>query len=486
MDEKKSGICRVCLATVKKKSMSLFQEYKNYSIFNHINAIANIQIREDDGLPDKICSGCLLDLETAINFKQKCESSNLILQTSTLASSADSAVEVDVNIVKKEEPDLYSEIAFLNDDTYFDTDFNDIDKKPEKSILTKVDLGIRKSRSIDLHLQCDDCGGFFKSKCKLRVHWKQVHLKEMLRCLNCKRSFKSIRAFKRHQNEKSKSCLAASNFRIEGEGKSRMFYCKECEYKSLRMKDMITHWVIHTGDRPFECEVCQRTFTQQSSLQAHKESSHKDFKVEITCHFCGKLIKGRSRIYRHLKIHTDKGLPCPICQKTLKNRHSLTQHMQRHSGVKSYTCEKCASTFYTSAELSNHKRMVHNKGKYWYKCDRCDYKALRNETLKKHKAKHTDSNLPCTVCGMFFESTQKLILHQRRHFDEKKYQCPHCEVKFFRRDSVGKHVRAKHRITMAINHRTVGFTVKEESLDKKFANKYDEIVEVEVSPANGN
>lgn len=479
-EEKKGGVCRVCLSTVKKKSMSLFQKYKDSLVFNHINAIANVEISEGDGLPDKICSHCLLELETTIHFKQKCESSNIILQTTILNPPEND--DIDVKLIKKEEPP--EDIEFFDDaGNFFDsTLFEDEDKKlKSEQDLNQVELGLRKSRAIDLQLQCDDCGGFFKSKCKLRVHWKKVHLKQALFCLICKRRFKSYKAFNRHQQDKRKSCVAASNFRIEGEGKNRVFYCKECEYKSLRIKDVMTHLVVHTGDRPWKCDLCPKTCTQQSSLQAHKESAHKEFKVELTCHYCGKLVKGRNRIYRHLKVHTEKGIPCTVCHKILKNRNSLSQHMHRHTGVKSYTCEKCASTFYTSSELANHKRTVHNKGKYWYKCDLCDYKSMRSEMAKKHKARHTESNVPCTVCGMFFDSTQKLLLHQRRHYEEKKYPCPHCDVKFYRRDSVGKHIRAKHRV--ALTQRPIGFSVKQESVAMS---KYDDVIEIELSPQNAS
>lgn len=470
-EEEKGGICRVCLCTAKKKSMSLFEKYKDSLVYDYINSLTNVQIKENDGLPDKICRVCLQDLERAIHFKQKCEDSNVFL-LSTVNSSTPVEIDVKEVVVKKEEPQETSLEFIETENDYFDSselyDGDLVTTKREKKSGNKINLGLHKSRAIDLKLQCDDCGEYFKSKCKIRVHWKQVHYKQNLICQDCKRTFKTITAFNKHEKNRRKSCSAATNFRIEGEGKSRVFYCKECSYKSARIKDIITHWVIHTGDRPYKCDLCPKTCTQQSSLAAHKESAHKDYKAEITCQYCGKYIKGRNKIYRHLKTHSDKGMTCPVCQKILKNRNSLNQHMQRHSGVKSYTCEKCAHSFYTGAELSNHKRMVHNKAnKVWFKCELCDYKNYRKECVKRHKAKHTDTNVPCTVCGMFFESSQKLLLHQRRHFEEKKYSCPHCDMKFYRRDTVPRHIKAKHKFMMPTAPPTqrIGFTIKEECID---------------------
>ncbi|XP_049885692.1 zinc finger protein 501-like [Pectinophora gossypiella] len=497
MSDEKKGVCRVCLSTSNGKDyVSLYEKHKDYFIFDHINSLANVQIKENDGFPNKICRLCLTELETAIDFRQKCEGSNLILQNGLLTQTPNS---IEIFIKKEEpqdgeppaeEPQECDPAAYLEEDHFFDnSEYNAEDKdfssstEFTKNILNKVELGLRKSRSIDLQLQCHDCGSFFKSKCKLRVHWKQVHATANLVCGDCKRRFKSLKAFLRHQKERTKNCLVAKNFRIEGEGRARMFYCKECEYKSIRIKDIATHWVIHTGDRPFKCDLCPKTCTQLSSLTAHKETAHAEYKLEIACHYCGKLIRGRNLIYRHLRTHTDKGIECQVCHKILKNRSCLANHMQRHSGHKSYTCEKCAHSFYTMSELSNHKRMVHHKATNWYKCEQCEYKSLRKCNIKRHTAKHTDTNVACTVCGTFVANTQTLILHQRRHFEEKKNECPFCDKKFYKRDTIRKHVRTKHSDILNANLRTVGFTVKEENLDNKL-NKIEKAIDMFVTTEN--
>lgn len=118
------------------------------------------------------------------------------------------------------------------------------------------------------------------------------------------------------------------------------------------------------------------------------------------------------------------------------------------------------------------------KGKYWYYCDTCEYKSIRSEKVKKHKLRHTASNIPCIVCGMFFEQADKLAQHQRMHFGERKYPCPLCEKRFFRKDTVGKHIRAKHKFmvpTLVVEKKVV---VKKEVT----ATPMDEMIEIEVSP----
>ncbi|XP_030024554.2 zinc finger protein 28 [Manduca sexta] len=434
--ESKSGvICRVCLRYDVNKCISLFEEYNDCLISEKITSIANVHIQKNDGLPNRICPDCLLELENAIKFKQKCENSNEILHSASITKP-----EVPLLVKVEISPD------FVSTDGYLESDYeNEVDIKPAELFLQNG----KKSRAIDLRLECHDCGGFFKSKCKLRVHWKRAHQASQLVCDICKRQFKSYKAYHLHKKRKSKACTEAARTRIEGQGRGRTFHCKECNYQSKRIKDMATHSVLHTGLRPFVCNICHKGFTQQSSLQSHQEGKHKDYKVEATCEYCGKHLKGRTRVYRHLKMHTDNQVQCEVCKKTLKSKQYLKQHMKRHSNIKAYACEVCASTFYTSADLANHKRSLHNKEKK-YKCEKCNYLSYRACTIKKHLAKHTATNIPCLICGMFVDNAEEFVVHQRRHFD-KKYECPHCNSKFYSKKNLGRHVRVKHNCTMLVN-----------------------------------
>lgn len=487
MTEKpKTIICRVCLRSdnkIRKKCMSLFEKYKNGLIADTINSLANVAIKEGDGLPTKICPDCLLELDAAVNFKSKCETSNELLKNTVIHDGykPDSTSELELDI-KKEEPldhsEDYVDVEFMNEDYCVDPRYNleVTQESQQEQILAEKP---KKSKAIDLKLECHDCGGFFRSKCKLKVHWKKVHFLENLICPTCKRTFKSYKAYNKHMNSNNNPCMIATKVNIEGVGKQRIFHCKDCKYHSRRIKDIQSHLYIHSGVRPYECSICHKTFTQQSSLQGHQEVSHKMFKVEATCQYCGKYLRGRNSVYRHLKLHREKGVQCDICKKMLRNKKNLILHLTRHTGVKMFTCELCASSFYTLSELCNHKRMIHEKGKHIYKCDICNYTSYRSETLKKHKKRHTGSNICCQICGFFVPNTEALALHHKRHL--KKFQCPHCELKYARKDSLHKHVKAKHKFTFCSLPSSKPIVVKTETPP---ANVHEELIEIEVEPIN--
>lgn len=468
MTENNKIACRICLRYDKesKKCLSIFESYNGCSLFEKINSIANVNIRIGDGLPEKICPDCLLQLETAVSFKQTCEASNKILLCNILLANQTinkSQIEnVTKEIIKKEfkEEQLEPQITSIQDDHSAEyTDNEDI--LEDCTIKPTI---VKKSRIKDLQLICDDCGGSFKSKCKLGVHWKNIHQPEKLICPNCKRTFKSYKSFNKHMKRKTRNCSAAARVRIEGQGKSRIFHCKECNYKSVRAKDIDTHMVIHTGDRRFQCQDCHKSFTQQSSLQSHRECTHKDFRVDTTCHLCGKHIQGRSKFYKHMRSHNQQDVQCKVCNKVLKSKKYLSLHMLRHSGTKSYSCEICAASFFTYCEVYNHRKKVHMKSRN-IKCDKCDYKMTTRTALKAHIAKHTGTNVICLVCGQFSENAEKLAIHQKRHF-ERNVQCTQCEKMYHNKRSLSKHMSKDHRCTMLVEKRenlSINSAIKEES-----------------------
>lgn len=52
----------------------------------------------------------------------------------------------------------------------------------------------------------------------------------------------------------------------------RVFYfqCPHCTYASPDTFKLKRHLRIHTGEKPYECDICQARFTQSNSLKAHR------------------------------------------------------------------------------------------------------------------------------------------------------------------------------------------------------------------------
>ncbi|VVC37970.1 Hypothetical protein CINCED_3A021568 [Cinara cedri] len=57
--------------------------------------------------------------------------------------------------------------------------------------------------------------------------------------------------------------------------KTKTFECSLCSKKFGWPTDLKRHLLIHTGERPFKCSLCQTTFTRNFLLQKHFVKAHK-------------------------------------------------------------------------------------------------------------------------------------------------------------------------------------------------------------------
>ena len=261
------------------------------------------------------------------------------------------------------------------------------------------------------------------------------------------------------------------------------FMCLLCGKRAKRPHDLIiSHILMHTGERPWRCDKCPKAYISKNALKQHKLN-----------HEAGG------------KPPSEKKYQCEMCPKSFVHKRSLEEHIRTHTGERPYQCELCPRSFSYDYLYRKHVEKIHKKDpseasavaaqlneesghiiikdstndgtpadppdiqldeKLVESVGRPLTQVEQNQLFVKigsiyHSWKPNDDFVGkwgsyseeskgkylCLVCGQFRDAGSSIKSHTKlvhKGIRPKKFKCPHCDHHSATSTQVQRHIRTNH------------------------------------------
>ncbi|VEN42927.1 unnamed protein product [Callosobruchus maculatus] len=215
-----------------------------------------------------------------------------------------------------------------------------------------------------------------KEDVKMKVFSAEVDEGFKYQCERCIKVFGNVADLESHRDKEH----AAS------------FTCEECGQVLHSAKALLIHSRAHKSLKPYVCETCGRSYSQTSHLWQHMRF-HQGIKPFACPHErCEARYTIRPDLKDHIrKVHTrERPFKCNVCDKCFLTGSVYYQHRLIHTNDRRYACDLCPKRFFRADALNNHRR-IHTDERP-YPCHVCGREFRQKGDRNKHiRTQHPDA-----------------------------------------------------------------------------------------------
>ncbi|XP_063280842.1 zinc finger protein 131-like isoform X2 [Prinia subflava] len=258
------------------------------------------------------------------------ETSNVI--TETLPSAETEPVEIEVEIaegtIEVEDGSIETlEVASAEQSIKY---IHTTGTSDESALALLADI-TSKYRQGETKCQIQEEGGSATDPSCKQEHMK-THSAESYKCDTCNKSYLRESALKQHLTCHHLDEGSASKKQRPGK---KIHICQYCDKQFDHFGHFKEHLRKHTGEKPFECPNCHEHFARNSTLKCHLTAcqsgagAKKGRKKLYECQVCNSVFNSWDQFKNHLVIHTgDKPNHCTLCDLWFMQGSELRRHLK--------------------------------------------------------------------------------------------------------------------------------------------------------------